>query len=87
MSYRNATKAMMKGVAHFAAGHRIIGDPVRKSIRNREVCLRRNPGGKCRHASRHSGVTCDHRAVRVNIWAVSVYVQHIPPVGLTRRYG
>ena len=46
MPYKKATKAMMKGVAHCAAGHRMIGQPVRKSIRNREVCLSeemRNP--------------------------------------------
>ena len=41
MPYRKATKAMMKGVAHCAAGHRMIGQPVRKSIRKREVCLRK----------------------------------------------
>ena len=31
---------MMKGVDHFAAGHIIIGHPVRKIIKNREVCLK-----------------------------------------------
>ena len=37
--HRNATKAMMNGVAHCAAGHIRIGDAVRKIMRKRDVCL------------------------------------------------